>query len=127
MTRKLTGKVVIATHNPGKLAEMRELLAPYRIEAVSAGELSLPEPEETGKTFLENARIKAAAAAAAAQLPALADDSGLTVKALGGEPVLEILARVVRGAVAGLDAFEVLPLLLDQALDLGRVALGGLG
>jgi XTP/dITP diphosphohydrolase len=86
MTRKLTGKVVIATHNPGKLAEMRELLAPYRIKAVSAGELNLPEPEETGKTFLENARLKAAAAAKAAQLPALADDSGLTVEALGGEP-----------------------------------------
>lgn len=80
------GKVVIATHNPGKLVEMRELLAPHGVEAVSAAELNLPEPEETGKTFLENAHIKAAAAAEAAQLPALADDSGLTVDALGGEP-----------------------------------------
>lgn len=86
MARRLTGKVVIATHNSGKLVEMRELLAPHGIEAVSASELNLPEPEETGKTFLENAHIKAAAAARAAQLPALADDSGLTVDALGGEP-----------------------------------------
>jgi XTP/dITP diphosphohydrolase len=84
--RKLTGKVVIATHNPGKLVEMRELLAPHGVEAISASELNLPEPEETGKTFLENAHIKAAAAANAARLPALADDSGLTVDALGGEP-----------------------------------------
>jgi XTP/dITP diphosphohydrolase len=86
MSRKLTGKVVIATHNPGKLVEMRELLAPHGVDAISAAELNLPEPEETGKTFLENAHIKATAAAKAAQLPALADDSGLTVDALGGEP-----------------------------------------
>jgi XTP/dITP diphosphohydrolase len=86
MSRKLTGKVVIATHNPGKLVEMRELLSPHGIEAISAGELNLPEPEETGSTFLANAHIKAAAAAKATQLPALADDSGLTVDALGGEP-----------------------------------------
>jgi XTP/dITP diphosphohydrolase len=86
MRRKLAGKVVIATHYPGKLVEMRELLAPLGVEVVSAAELNLPEPEETGKTFLENAHIKAAAAAKAAQLPALADDSGLTVDALGGEP-----------------------------------------
>ena len=86
MARKLSGRIVIATHNPGKLVEMRELLAPHGIEAVSAGEMNLPEPEETGKTFLENAHIKAAAAAKAAQLPALADDSGLAVDALGGEP-----------------------------------------
>jgi len=86
MRRKLAGKVVIATHNPGKLVEMRELLALHGVEAISASELKLPEPEETGKTFLENAHIKAAAAAKAAKLPALADDSGLTVDALGGEP-----------------------------------------
>lgn len=86
MTRKLTGKIVIATHNPGKLIEMRELLSPYGIEPVSAADLDLPEPDETGKTFLENARIKAAAAARTAKLPALADDSGLVVDALGGEP-----------------------------------------
>ena len=86
MHRKITGKLVIATHNPGKLAEMRELLAPHGIEAVSAGELGLDEPEETGKTFLANARIKAVAAAQAAKLPAFADDSGLVVDALGGAP-----------------------------------------
>jgi XTP/dITP diphosphohydrolase len=84
--RRLTGKVVIATHNPGKLSELRDLLAPYGIEAVSAGELNLPEPEETGTTFIENARIKAHAATKATGLPAFADDSGLAVDALGGEP-----------------------------------------
>jgi XTP/dITP diphosphohydrolase len=84
--RRISGKIVIATHNPGKLKELRELLAPYGIDAVSAGELGLPEPEETGASFAENARIKAQAAAAAAKLPAFADDSGLAVDALGGAP-----------------------------------------
>ena len=86
MSRPLTGSVVIATHNPGKLAEMRELLAPYGVEAQSAGELGLAEPKETGITFAANARIKAMAAARAAGKPAFADDSGLVVDALGGEP-----------------------------------------
>ncbi|WP_246519696.1 RdgB/HAM1 family non-canonical purine NTP pyrophosphatase [Ancylobacter lacus] len=86
--RRLAGKVVIATHNPGKLEEMRGLLAPYGVETVSAGELDLPEPEETGLTFTENARIKAVAAATASGLPAFADDSGLCVEALGGAPGL---------------------------------------
>jgi len=86
VSRKLTGPVVIATHNSGKLAEMRELLAPYGIEAQSAGELGLPEPEETGTTFAENARIKAMAAARATGRAAFADDSGLVVDALDGEP-----------------------------------------
>lgn len=86
--RRLEGRVVIATHNPGKLEEMRGLLAPYGIDAVSAGELGLPEPEETGLTFGENARIKAIAAANASGLPAFADDSGLCVDALGGAPGL---------------------------------------
>ena len=84
--RRITGRLVIATHNPGKLAEMRELLAPHGVEAVSAGELGLGEPDETGETFLANARIKAVAAAKAAQLPAFADDSGLVVDALDGAP-----------------------------------------
>ncbi|HEY0235868.1 MAG TPA: RdgB/HAM1 family non-canonical purine NTP pyrophosphatase [Afipia sp.] len=84
--RRITGRLVIATHNPGKLAEMRELLAPYGIDAVSAGELGLPEPEETGTTFQANARIKAVAASKATNLPAFADDSGLVVDALGGQP-----------------------------------------
>lgn len=86
MGRLLSGRVVIATHNPGKLREMRELLAPYGIELVSAAELNLPEPDETETTFAGNARIKAEAAAKAAQLPAFADDSGLAVDALGGAP-----------------------------------------
>ena len=88
MGRKLTGKIVIATHNSGKLREMRDLLAPYGIEAVSAGELGLAEPDETGVDFAANALIKARAAAMAANLPAFADDSGLCVDALGGAPGL---------------------------------------
>src|ERR1700693_3148157 len=84
--RRITGKLVIATHNPGKLAEMRELLAPHGVEAMSAGELGLGEPNETGQTFGANARIKAVAAAMAARLPAFADDSGLAVDALDGAP-----------------------------------------
>jgi XTP/dITP diphosphohydrolase len=84
--RRITGRLVIATHNPGKLAEMRELLAPHGVEAVSAGELGLDEPEETGDSFAANARIKAIAAARATQLPAFADDSGLAVDALDGAP-----------------------------------------
>src|SRR3954470_20877525 len=84
--RRITGKLVIATHNPGKRAEMRELLAPHGVEAVSAGELGLGEPEETGTTFRGNAQIKALAAARAANLPAFADDSGLVVDALDGAP-----------------------------------------
>jgi len=71
---------------PGKLAEMRELLAPYGIKAVSAGELGLDEPEETGDSFRANAQIKAVAAARSSQLPAFADDSGLAVDALDGAP-----------------------------------------
>ena len=86
MSRKLTDTVVIATHNPGKLREMRELLAPYGVVTQSAAELALPEPEETGKTFAANARIKALAAARASEKPAFADDSGLVIDALGGEP-----------------------------------------
>jgi len=86
MHRQITGRLVIATHNPGKLAEMRELLAPYGVEAISAGELGLAEPEETGDTFEANARIKAVAAARAARLPAFADDSGIVVDALDGAP-----------------------------------------
>lgn len=86
--RRLTSdlRLVIATHNPGKLREMRELLAPYGIEAQSAGELGLAEPEETGTTFAANARIKAKAAAEATGMVAFADDSGLAIDALDGKP-----------------------------------------
>src|SRR3974390_692502 len=86
MARKLTGPVVVATHNSGKRREMRDLLAPFGIVTQSAGELGLPEPKETGKTFAANARIKAAAAARASGRGAFADDAGLVVDALGGEP-----------------------------------------
>ena len=87
MTRKLGNtRLVIATHNAGKLKEISALLAPYGVDCVSAGELGLPEPEETGTTFIENALLKAHAAAKAANLPALADDSGLSVVALDGRP-----------------------------------------
>ncbi len=86
MSRQLSGRVVIATHNPGKLAEMRDLLAPYGVTAQSAAELGLPEPAETGKTFAANARIKALAAAQRANMPAFSDDSGLVIDALDGEP-----------------------------------------
>src|SRR6266436_6999587 len=84
--RGLAGRLVIATHNPGKLREMRELLEPFGVEAVAAGELGLIEPGETGETFRENARIKAAAAAQGTRLPAFSDDSGLAVHMLGGAP-----------------------------------------
>jgi XTP/dITP diphosphohydrolase len=84
--RAITGTLVFATHNQGKLAEMRDLLAPYGIKAVAAGEVGLGEPEETGASFRENARIKAMAAADASRLPALSDDSGLVVDALDGAP-----------------------------------------
>jgi len=78
--------LLIATHNAGKLAEFRELFTPLGLVLVSAGELGLPEPEETGTTFIENARIKAHAAAKAANMIALADDSGLAVDAISGQP-----------------------------------------
>lgn len=87
MSRKLGGgKLVIATHNAGKLKEIAALLAPYGPDCISAGSLGLPEPPETGKTFAENALIKARAAAESSGLPALADDSGLSVVALDGRP-----------------------------------------
>jgi XTP/dITP diphosphohydrolase len=86
MPRRITGQLVIATHNPGKLAEMRELLSPHGVEAISASELGLPEPEETGDSFAANAKLKAVAAATVAKLPAFADDSGLVVEALDGAP-----------------------------------------
>ncbi len=79
-------RLVIATHNKGKLAEIEDLLRPFGVEVVGASALGLPEPEETGESFEANAALKARAAAEASKLPALADDSGLVVPALGGEP-----------------------------------------
>ena len=85
--RKLSpGKLVIASHNRGKLREIGELLSPFGIETVSAGALGVPEPEETGTSFVANAELKARFSADLTGLPALADDSGLCVEALGGEP-----------------------------------------
>jgi len=85
--RKLTpGKLVIASHNAGKVKEINELLGPFGIGAVSAAALALPVPVEDENSFMGNARIKALAAARASGLPALADDSGLEVAALGGQP-----------------------------------------
>lgn len=79
-------RLVIASHNAGKVREIADLLRPFAVEVVSAAELRLPEPEETGTTFAANSELKARAAAAGSGLPALADDSGLAVNALGGEP-----------------------------------------
>ena len=84
--RAIGPKLVIATHNAGKLREIRELLAPFGIECLGAADLDLPEPEETGVTFIDNAELKARASADLSGLPALADDSGLAVDALHGEP-----------------------------------------
>ncbi|GAA4038119.1 RdgB/HAM1 family non-canonical purine NTP pyrophosphatase [Parerythrobacter jejuensis] len=87
MTRRLgSGSLVIATHNAGKLKEIGALLEPHGLKCLSAGSLGLPEPAETGKTFVENALIKARAAAEASGIVALADDSGLSVAALDGRP-----------------------------------------
>lgn len=87
MSRRLAEKsLVVASHNAGKVREIRELLAPFGIETISAGDLGLPEPEETGATFEANAELKALAAATASGRPALADDSGLCVAALNGAP-----------------------------------------
>ena len=87
MTRRLgSGKLVIATHNAGKLKEISAFLAPHGVSCISAGSLGLPETAETGTTFVQNALIKARAAAEASGMPALADDSGLAVDALGGRP-----------------------------------------
>ena len=80
------GKLIVASHNAGKAREIRELLAPFKIDVISAADLSLPEPDETGSTYIENAELKARAAATTAGLPALADDSGMSVNALNGAP-----------------------------------------
>lgn len=87
MTRKFEGdRLLVATHNKGKLEEVAHLLEPFGVQVVGAGEMNLPEPEETEDTFVGNARIKAHAAAKATGLPALSDDSGLTIDDLGGAP-----------------------------------------
>lgn len=84
--RSLSGRLVVASHNQGKVREIAALLAPFGVEAISAASLGLPEPEETETTFAGNAALKARAAASGSGLPALSDDSGLEVSALGGDP-----------------------------------------
>src|SRR5262245_61291598 len=88
MSRRLNPntRLVVASHNPGKVTEILTLVAPFGLKVASARQLGLPEPDETGSSFVENAELKAVAAAAASALPALADDSGLEVMALGGAP-----------------------------------------
>lgn len=106
------GKLVIASHNPGKVREIGELLAPFGAEVVSAGALGLPEPVEDGLTFIANAEIKARAAALASGFPALADDSGLVVHSLGGEP------GIYSARWAGPDKdFQVAMRKVEQALE----------
>jgi XTP/dITP diphosphohydrolase len=87
-SRKLTrgGRLVVASHNPGKLREIADLVRPYGLDAVSAGALAVSEPEETETTFAGNARLKALHSARTTNLPALSDDSGLEVASLGGDP-----------------------------------------
>ena len=113
MPRLITGRLVVATHNAGKLREMRELLVPYGIEAVSAQELGLAEPDETGATFAANAAIKAEAACLTSGLPAFADDSGLCVEALDGEPGIHS-ARFAKEAGGFAEAMEALRLRLQE-------------
>jgi len=126
---RLTGQIVIATHNLGKLAEMQRLLAPYGLECVSAGDLGLAEPKETGTTFIENALIKARFAAVSSGLPALADDSGLCVQALGGRPgvyTADWAERQWYEGAEGRDWFlamgKVEGLLCEHGPDVGRAA-----
>ncbi|MEE8247935.1 MAG: RdgB/HAM1 family non-canonical purine NTP pyrophosphatase [Alphaproteobacteria bacterium] len=112
MARRFEGdRLVLASHNPGKVSELRELLAPFAITAVSAAELGLEEPEESGGSFAANARIKALAAARAASRAALADDSGLVVAALAGAPGVQS----ARWAGPGRD-FEMAMAKVERAL-----------
>ena len=128
--RKLNpGKLVIASHNAGKVREIRALLEPYGIYPMSAGDLGLPEPAETGTSFAENALLKAHASAAASGLPALADDSGLCVDALGGRPGVYTADWAERQAFEGppgrdwyLAMGKVEGLLAEQGPDVDRSA-----
>ncbi|MEM7021233.1 MAG: RdgB/HAM1 family non-canonical purine NTP pyrophosphatase [Pseudomonadota bacterium] len=120
MARQFHGtRLVLATHNPGKVREFEELLAPLGVQILSSGALGLPEPVEDGETFAANARIKARAAAKASELPALADDSGLAVRALEGDPGVhsarwagpekdfeQAMARVRDGMIQHFGSFE---------------------
>ncbi|MEQ8357421.1 MAG: RdgB/HAM1 family non-canonical purine NTP pyrophosphatase [Kiloniellaceae bacterium] len=106
-------KVVLATHNKGKYRENAALLAPHGLEVLSAGDLGLPEPEETGASFQDNAVLKARAACAATGLPAIADDSGLDVPALGGQPGI----YTARWAGPGRDFFVAMTRVYEELGD----------
>jgi XTP/dITP diphosphohydrolase len=118
--RPIPGRIVIATHNSGKLREMRELLMPQGVDALSAGELGLGAPEETGASFRDNARIKALAAAAGSGLPAFADDSGLVVDALEGRPGI----HSARWAGPEKDFYRAMRTVEDKLQERGAVAPG---
>ncbi|MEA3063491.1 MAG: XTP/dITP diphosphohydrolase [Sphingomonadales bacterium] len=116
--RELSGKLVIASHNEGKVREIAELLAPHGVEAVSAAELDLPEPDEIGVSFIENADLKARQAADLSGLPALADDSGLCVEALGDRPGL-FSARWAEGEDGSRDFMRAMRRVEDELAALG--------
>ncbi|MEA3038331.1 MAG: XTP/dITP diphosphohydrolase [Sphingomonadales bacterium] len=116
--RKLTGKLVIASHNQGKVREIAELLAPHGVEGVSAAELDLPEPDEIGVSFIENADLKARQAADLSGFPALADDSGLCVEALGDRPGL-FSARWAEGEDGSRDFMRAMRRVEDELASLG--------
>src|SRR3954470_24788617 len=122
------GKLVIASHNEGKVREIRELLGPYGIEPVSAAELDLPEPDEIGTSFVHNAGLKAREAADLSGLPALADDSGLCVDALEGRPGIysarwalaadpRVPAEAGPGAIEGPRDFDLAMRRVEQELE----------
>lgn len=133
---KRGAKLIIASHNEGKVRELAELFAPFGIECVSAASLGLPEPEETGESFADNAKLKAMAAAQGSGLPALADDSGLEVTALGGAPGIHsarwggsdkdfglAMARVNQALAKGSDGHANFTCVLAIASPDGSVAL----
>ena len=115
----LSGKLIVASHNAGKVTEINELVRAFGIETISAADLDLPEPEETGDTFIANAELKALAAAQASCLPAIADDSGLAVDGLGGAPGIHSArwaeGDVEKGETAGRD-FERAMRKVEEAL-----------
>jgi XTP/dITP diphosphohydrolase len=122
-SRKLTpGRLVVASHNPGKVREIKALLGPLGMEPVSAAELDLPEPEETGTTFIANAELKARAAADLSGLPALADDSGLCVEALGLDPGIFSARWAGESKDFGMAMQRVQERLEQQGPDAGRDA-----
>ena len=118
MRQLAPGRLVLATHNPGKVVELAELLGPHGLDVVSAGSLGLPEPDETEDSFIGNARLKALSAATLSGLPAIADDSGLCVDALGGAPGI----YSARWAGPGKDFTVAMARVNDELGDASRTA-----